>query len=212
MKRFLVLAVILALLVGATPTDAKNDPFKSIRPLQADVVLEFHGVEITQRRNICTAWATLYQGTRVWATAGHCAADREGDTWIDGKPARLLKIVFLADGIVDVALYIGGPTGTQPFLLAQSVQRTQKVWSAGYPQGSQTLLYTEGIVSAPADDEGLAIYQGAVAGGDSGSPVVDVKTGLVVGIVTQTLCNPQFSTWCPMLRGTTLEHLHEVLD
>jgi hypothetical protein len=206
--RTLVLAILFAACVSTT--DAKSDMLRSIRPLQADVTLEYHGVTVEMRRNVCTAWATMYHGERVWATAGHCAHD--GDTWIDGKPVQLLVVFFTDDNTADIAFYRGGPQGEQPFLFAQTVQQTQEFWSAGYPGGSKTLLYTRGVVSATADDEGLAVYQGAVAGGDSGSPVVDIKSGLVIGIVTQTLCDPQTHTWCPMLRGTTLENLKRVLN
>lgn len=211
MKR-LILAIVLATAI-ATTANAKSDVLKSIRPLQTMVTVEFFGTEVEMRRNICTTWATTYHGERVWATAAHCAAGRtDKPTWIDGKPASFVTMVFSENGVTDVAVYRGGPSGVQPFVLAQVVNVADGVWSAGYPGGSDTLLYTRGYVSAKSDDEGMAVYGIPVAGGDSGSPIVDEKSGLVVGIVTQTMCNPRYSTWCPIMRGTTLENLRRALD
>jgi S1-C subfamily serine protease len=64
------------------------------------------------------------------------------------------------------------------------VQRGTKTIFAGFPHGVPDLLVHEAIVSGPAKPNGFYV-DGSVNGGNSGGPIIDATSGLVVGIVTQ---------------------------
>ncbi|MFP1258746.1 serine protease [Klebsiella michiganensis] len=61
--------------------------------------------------------------------------------------------------------------------------RGKKIIFAGYPHGLPQLLTNEAIISAPLENEQFAI-DGMVNGGNSGGPIIDAESGLIIGMVT----------------------------
>jgi hypothetical protein len=66
----------------------------------------------------------------------------------------------------------------------QQVARGARIIFAGFPHGVPDLLVHEAIVSGPAQPNGFYV-DGSVNGGNSGGPIIDANSGLIVGIVTQ---------------------------
>lgn len=64
------------------------------------------------------------------------------------------------------------------------VSRGKKVIFSGFPHGIEDLLTSEAIISAPMADEKFYL-DGMINKGNSGGPIVDIDSGLVIGIVTQ---------------------------
>lgn len=62
--------------------------------------------------------------------------------------------------------------------------RGTRVLFSGFPHGIPHLLVHEAVVSAPLEQHAFYL-DGSINGGNSGGPIVDSKTGEVVGIVTQ---------------------------
>lgn len=62
--------------------------------------------------------------------------------------------------------------------------RGRKVMFAGFPHGIHDLLIHEAIISGPLETHAFYL-DGSVNGGNSGGPIIDAETGLVVGVVTQ---------------------------
>ena len=201
----LVLALVL---LFAPAIEARFNPLASIAPLhhvKSDGSSQFH----------CTAWATtLGNGMRVWATAAHClmgTAPPELLTWtIGGKPATPMAWDFKLD-----LAYLTGGSAAQPLQLAfVSPKPLQYIYAAGYPGGSVDVHVSVGAWSTTQDVEGLAVYSLAVAGGMSGSPILD-KGGVVVGLMQQMheMCSIEWraGSWCPMSRGASTETLRKFL-
>jgi len=61
--------------------------------------------------------------------------------------------------------------------------RGKKLVFAGYPHGIPHLLAHEAILSAPLENHKFYL-DGMVNGGNSGGPIIDADSGLVVGIIT----------------------------
>ncbi len=62
--------------------------------------------------------------------------------------------------------------------------RGLKLIFAGYPHGYEELLTSEAIISAPLVAGKFAI-DGMVNGGNSGGPIIDAESGLVIGLITR---------------------------
>jgi S1-C subfamily serine protease len=73
------------------------------------------------------------------------------------------------------------PLKPQPNL---KFERGREIIFSGFPHGISDLLVQEAIISGPASSKGFYI-DGSVNGGNSGGPIADKATGLVLGIVTQ---------------------------
>ncbi|PSV29316.1 trypsin-like peptidase domain-containing protein [Photobacterium sp. GB-72] len=67
---------------------------------------------------------------------------------------------------------------------SEDITRGKRILFAGFPHGIHDLLIHEAIISGPTQAHGFYI-DGSVNGGNSGGPIVDSSSGLVVGIVTQ---------------------------
>jgi len=65
-----------------------------------------------------------------------------------------------------------------------SLSRGIPVCFSGFPHGINDLLVQTAYVSGPFKDIGFYI-DGSVNGGNSGGPVVDMRDGKVIGIITQ---------------------------
>lgn len=206
---FIALVLSVCLLVSAP--QARTAGLDSIRPVQRVVVSQETGEKTTL--TICTAWASTYLERSVWVMAAHCTYGLEGNfkpdgLLVDGKGVSPWVVSFTED----IAIYMGGPRGVAPFVLAMApAAPLQPLWSAGYPRDSQVRRAVVGVMSAemiPEDD--LSGYDMAVAPGASGSPVIDTKSGLVVGMLTRSEC-PDVAGWCPASRGVRLERLRATL-
>lgn len=179
----LALALFLAfssLSVAAAPTRVLN-----IMPLHNQA-----------GQNFCTAWHINVKDD-LWATAGHCVAGayRRGYTMmIAGHVASLVYINYGEENDIAV-LQVRGIKAT-PFKLAPRAPESCKVvmnervcteiYVIGYPYGFPVLTTTPGIIAARRVPMGMQptsdILTAAVAGGNSGSPVID-KQGRVVGLL-----------------------------
>lgn len=147
-------------------------------------------------QNFCTAWH-INSKNDLWATAGHCVAGayRRGYTMmIAGRVATLVYINYGEENDIAV-LQVRGVKAT-PFQLASRAPESCKVvmgervcaeiFVIGYPYGLPVLTTTPGIIAARRVPMGMQptsdILTAAVAGGNSGSPVLD-KQGRVVGLL-----------------------------
>lgn len=197
-----LVAIALCLVFSAPIVWAKEPPATdSIKPL---VWTRPDGEFVT-----CTAWAHRLDTGRVeWVSAYHCIAD---DNW-QPDPDRALSIVGVPvhyarmSPQLDVVVFTGGPQDVAGLrLAARNPNQGAAVHAYGFPMGHWSLYETQGIVSAPYDDEELTTYNLAVAPGMSGAPVLDAK-GRVVGILQQTMCHP-IVVFCAMSRGIPFTHL-----
>lgn len=81
------------------------------------------------------------------------------------------------------ATFLAAHTPLKP-IPTKKIERGQEVIFSGFPHGISDLLVHEAIISGPAGAKGFYI-DGSVNGGNSGGPIVDKSSGLIVGIVTQ---------------------------
>lgn len=200
-----LLTIVLAVCVlNAVPRAA--DILDSILPLQR--VYTNEAGEST-RINVCTTWPVRIEDGRTgWMTALHCTRESQGEgaeLFIDGHEVHILK----SDPPHDLVL-LSGPN-RKHFQVAIGVPKQgAELWSAGYPNGHSTRHALVGVLTAlKDDDDGPAVYQLPAAPGMSGAPVVDRKTGLVIGLILQSECNWQ--GWCPVSRGAPVAILREFL-
>lgn len=96
--------------------------------------------------------------------------------FVDGSPSEELDYaVFRAQGTRALPLLAQGPRASLGL----------PVLFAGYPHGFPELLVQKATVAGFKSDE--AIYlDGSVNEGNSGGPVVDADSGVVVGVITAT--------------------------
>lgn len=211
--RTALLTIVLAVCLVITP-GAKTNPFNSIRPLMTEIAADES--QDTHRQVICTAWATRFEDKPAWVTAAHCVVSFADDA----QPGDLNQKLWVGDVKVtpvvvnfteDIAVLRGGPKA-DPFVISfKEAQPDDDIWSAGYPMGASVLHYVRGVFSVKADDgDGKSIYNLSVAPGMSGAPIVDKKSGAVIGLMQQTEC-PKFVNWCSISRGAPLPTLREVL-
>lgn len=208
MKKFLAVLLTAFLSIGAVK------PASSIRPLQ---VMNDKG-ELSP--NFCTVWQTTSNERRVWMTAFHCVADGEGkpyfgDYVIGGKHARLVAF----DPQHDLAALAGGPSDKPLTVSLSSPELGQEVWSMGFPY--KNFIYVDGHVSGlNIEDSDYLIdnplrfytqYQIPVGHGSSGSPVIDKKSGTVVGIINTTECWELGRGFCPVGGGRPLSEIRAFL-
>lgn len=203
------LAALLTFSVIGTGTGftAANHQLASIQPLSATLLDEMTGQPT--RYIICTAWPTRdAQNMSVWVTAAHCVMTDRGvrtDIRIGDKPAAVKHV----DLTHDVAILSGGPRAGLLFLALAEPDVLESLWSAGYPHASSSLHAVVGAFSNSADaDDDISLYSLPVAGGMSGAPVVHTKSGLVIGMITQSEC-PNY--WCAVSRGTNVMKIRQVL-
>lgn len=197
-RRTAILTLVLTLLLSL-PSELLGAPVRVIN------VMPLHN---ESGQNFCTAWH-INSKQDLWATAGHCVAAAEKRGWkmrISGHDASLVFIGF--DEQRDLAiLKVPGLRATPikiaheaPPMIAMGVERT-RVIVAGYPYGLPVLAITEGVIaarnvpigsSAPISD----ILTVAVAGGNSGSPVLNER-GEAVGLLWGTFTESPHSLSIP---------------
>lgn len=81
----------------------------------------------------------------------------------------------------------GGPLIVLEFSQDEEVYIGQKVCIFGYPLGKENLSMNKGTISSIYERCGVKVFQidGIVNNGNSGGPLIDAKTGKVIGIVTR---------------------------
>lgn len=195
MRTVLALVFSLLCLVPATGRSLSED----IHPLQ--IVVE------NQYVNICTVWGTRIAGRPFFVTARHCVQVDEGmKLYID----KVQTIVEKTDESADLALLRGGPAVRNGYAIsfAEPVP-LQPLVTFGYPYTSHTQFAIQGSLIATHDDQGYGFYQLPSGHGLSGAPVLDQKTGTVVGVL-QEIPNG-CGTFCPVSRGATVPMLRAFL-
>lgn len=176
-RRLIACLLVFSLLTPALPIQA------ALNPVQG---LQFKGA------TYCTVFS-INERQGLWATAAHCAVaafemeqeQRTGST-IDGKPATIIYV----DTFTDVAVFHAAAYAPAFKLAKQVTEVGEKIVIIGYPYGI-TRTRTEGTMAArdiPINHPMYAlpvisdILDITVAGGNSGSPVLNAK-GEVVGIL-----------------------------
>ncbi|EMO7233012.1 serine protease [Citrobacter freundii] len=96
-----------------------------------------------------------------------------------------IKCVNLDDDYAVMQLMESLPSGRVVLQPATDFSPTRglRLIFAGYPHGYEELLTSEAIISAPLKTGKFAI-DGMVNGGNSGGPIIDAESGLVIGLVT----------------------------
>lgn len=96
-----------------------------------------------------------------------------------------IKCVDLDNDFAVMQLTESLPSGRQVLQPAPDFSPTRglRLIFAGYPHGYEELLTSEAIISAPLTAGKFAI-DGMVNGGNSGGPIIDAESGLVIGLVT----------------------------
>lgn len=174
-RPLVALLLALALLVPLTAAAPSLD--QSIQPLQ------YNG------QTFCTAFS-INERDGLWATAGHCA-----DFVLAKKLPITIGNVWALPVYVsawnDVALYQSARHAPALKLADATVEVGGPVRIAGYPYGLFRLIETRGYMAAHQEpvqhaDDGWVqvsdILDITTAGGNSGSPVLNVDGG-VIGIL-----------------------------
>ena len=172
----LLLSFIIALLV-LSPASAKQRLLGSVQLLLAN------------GRARCTVFA-INEEEKLWATAKHCLIGY--DLKLETEPSYSIgggyaHPIYAAPAPDDVAILKAELAGRALELAKEAPELAEQVRIVGHPYGLPQLVITEGIIAAknvplspkvPISD----ILDVTVAGGNSGSPVLD-KRGKVVGLL-----------------------------
>ena len=180
-RRFLpVLVLVGALLLPACAT-TKNfiiAPIDSVQPLQSD-----------ERKTFCTAFS-IHQRLGYWATARHCveaAEAHQSAMFIHNEHA----VIVYKDEFSDLAILQSISRAPALRLASEAPKVGAFLEVRGFPYGLPKMVTTRGIIAArhiPIYHSGANRYEVSdildltVAGGNSGSPVLD-ENGHVVGIL-----------------------------
>lgn len=123
----------------------------------------------------CTAWKL---DADLIATAGHCCEPDYEYTLVgeDAAPVNLYD-----DDLHDVCILRGHMAGAPIALASSDPEVGAPVWTAGYPKG-WFLISSGHWAGRDHDDEGVCSV--VVAGGASGSPVLD-SDGRAVGVLVK---------------------------
>lgn len=166
---FSTLLLALTLLMPVAARDARLE--QSVQPLQ------FEG------QTFCTAFS-INEHEGLWATAKHCAVfvlEKHLTVTIGGVWAQP---VYLA-AMDDVAIYQSARHAPALRLASRAPAVGDTIRVEGYPYGLFRLIEARGYVAArmePTDNGISDVLDVTVAGGNSGSPVLNAS-GDVVGVL-----------------------------
>ena len=196
----MVSAVILA---TAFTAHAQEIPADQNYPLNAVVKLEVS----TAKPDICCPWANRTDGGTgsgvviapgCILTCAHCVTDacyirvrKHNDDMLYHGAAQFI------DNDADLALVgVDDPTfmdGITPMEIGETPHVQDDVLAVGYPLGGEDISFTRGIVSRIEDTTyshslmsllGIQV-DAAINNGNSGGPVLDMKSGKIAGIAFQ---------------------------
>jgi hypothetical protein len=168
-----VLGAVLALAPATIPT-------ASIQPLQ------IANTEGGDDRTICTAFS-INEQAKYWATAAHCVLqdDDEGHTHVrQVRMGNLPVTVMHVNALLDIAVMRAGVSAPAIKLGARPVIG-DPIRVYGYMWGAFTPTLFNGTIAAlniEADGAHYTLFDMRVAGGHSGSPILDAS-GAVVSVM-----------------------------
>ncbi len=148
----------------------------------------------------CTAWKLSED---LVATAGHCC--NEGAEYVLGSApvGTPSPVVLVDDDVHDVCVLRGKMAGDPIALASEDPAVGAPVWTAGYPVG--WFLISSGFWSG-RDEDNEGVCSVVVAGGASGSPILDVH-GRAVGVLIKKIQGMDNLTLV-----ATIEHLRAARD
>jgi hypothetical protein len=152
----------------------------------------------------CTTWKI---GINELATAGHCCAISDAAIYtINKEPVT----VAYEDAVRDICILKGTIPGPILHLAQKDPELGERVWTWGYPLG--TLLISDGFWSGrdTLDDLPYGVCSVSVAGGASGSPVLN-SNNQVIGLLVAGSTRLQTMTFVVPVEYLTeaLKKLHK---
>ncbi|EMF4676174.1 trypsin-like peptidase domain-containing protein [Escherichia coli] len=121
-------------------------------------------LDLENKRTLGPATLITESGQRLPAQIKHVDLDND------------FAVMQLSESLPDGRVLLQPATDFNP-------TRGMRLIFAGYPHGYEELLTSEAIISAPLKAGQFAI-DGMVNGGNSGGPIIDAESGLVIGMVT----------------------------
>ena len=207
MKQLQVLGVMLAVLVAGVSVaeEEASGVLAGDNPLNAVVKLEVS----TTKPDFCRPWVNrtdsatgsgVVIGKGRILTCAHCVTDacyirvrkHNEDMLYHGSVQFVDNDADLALVGVDDPAFMAGIT---PMEIGETPHVQDDVLAVGYPRGGEDISYTRGIVSRIEDIRyshswmhllGIQV-DAAINSGNSGGPVLDLKSGKIAGIAFQGL-------------------------
>lgn len=172
---FISFLLAASILVSAGTLGAKPRLVDSVMPLTNQ-----------EHQNFCTAF-NINEKQHLWVTAGHCVAvayDRGWELKLGGEWVVIQFYWF--DEAHDIAVLKAAVTAEALNLAKKAPEVGTKLEVWGHPYGLPVLVRARGILAAkgvPIPGRALSdILDLTVAGGNSGSPVLDTKDR-VIGVL-----------------------------
>lgn len=192
----LVMLFLVALIAACAGPQTRSLP-ELYRPAVAKMLMTSTDGSTGQ----CTAWKV---GSNLIATAGHCCDAEytyalEGDAMPVGASA---PTVLVDDDVHDVCILRGEMKGRVIQLAAADPDVGEAVWTAGYPKG--WFLISSGYWSG-RDDDNEGVCSVVVAGGASGSPILD-RDGRAAGVLIKRATGMDNLTLAAPIEWLSLAH------
>lgn len=204
MKR-IVCALLAFMMLSLPALHARPAVLDAIKPITIIDMQNPFGPRI----NACTA-AYINKQMHYWLTAEHCIPTFN-------FPPHMIDeeyfTVVMRDEVNDIAILKTRKASAKRVLplSLQAPDYTEPVMIAGYPMGMIDAMMAVGTVSNPSGrfthdtPRPFMVLNITGARGNSGAPVVHVKSGMLVGVIQMGWVEHSFS---PMMGGATWEMLN----
>lgn len=192
---FRICAVLISMALGASTSVASADPtatYSSVKQSLA-LVVSRSGKKVGMGTAFCIG---NHNGSAYFLTNKHVVGnDPNPQMVLSSDPSSLLHGAVRRTAIIDAAVLSVPDESCKPLTLSRSQPPVgTQIAIAGYPavqialsDGDLSKLspsFHEGTVSAIADDGNVVEYDAQTDHGNSGSPLFDVQSGVVYGLVT----------------------------